>query len=83
MMNRFLNFAFNFKLRRYNMNAQDVSNCFKLYSKLEASAAAAGTDGCCSPRHVIPFNSRNEGLQCGRWMMRRAMGLADNAHHVM
>jgi hypothetical protein len=32
----------------------------------EAEAAVAvGPDSYCSPRHLVRFNSRNEGLRCG------------------
>ena len=30
-----------------------------------SGAHVVGPDRLCSPRHVLPFRSRNEGLKCG------------------
>jgi len=46
------------------------------------SLLGVGPARCCSPRHRTPFNSRSEGSECVR-MTWQAMGLADDARHVI
>jgi len=53
------NFAFDFSLRRYKMGTERSSLDTNLTEEKEAHEA--GTHGWCSPRHRMPYNSRNEG----------------------
>ena len=56
-------FAFKFNLRPYTMC---VMYCIVQFGKtaLISAISVAEPDIHCSPRHRLPFNSRNEGSQC-------------------
>jgi hypothetical protein len=66
MMNRLESFAFNFILCRYTKESKVGSTGILVSSSNpETVVKTVGPDKYCSPRHLIPFTSRNEGLLCG------------------